>query len=283
MTTRTVITLLIAAAMPLAALQRPWKSTAGNRGFQGELIKRDASTVTIRNTAHKEITLALDQLHPEDLSWVNINFPLAKASIPAPVKVPDRVKVPAPIEVPEPPATPDRVKVPVPSKVSGKGAVFDQLAFGDNRDQVLTKLKASQFVELTIGETFIGRSGLNGIFRTRKQIGGLNASLFFDWSSKGELKELTLQTENLPARAYQSQIEPSWKEFIVLLTTLYGKPVQQGALPGITSLADGSFSPSHLWALENNGSALLGTARDGDNYQLVVRFTQKKISPVALP
>jgi hypothetical protein len=85
------------------------------------------------------------------------------------------------------------------------------------------------------------------------------------------------------ASAYPSRIASSWKEFIVLLRTLYGKPTQQGSLPTMGSLADGSFTPSHLWSLESGGSALLGTARAGSNYQLVVRFTQKTIKPVALP
>ena len=164
-----------------------------------------------------------------------------------------------------------------------QAAVKDQLVFGDTRDQVLAKLKASPVVEMNVGDTFLGRTGLNGIFRTRKRVGGLNASLFFDWTIAGELRELTLQTDALPASAYPSRIASSWKEFIVLLRTLYGKPTQQGSLPTMGSLSDGSFSPSHLWSLESGGSALLGTARAGSNYQLVVRFTQKTIKPVALP
>lgn len=162
-------------------------------------------------------------------------------------------------------------------------AVFDQLVFGDTRAQVLTKLKASQFVELAVDEAFIGRTGLNGVFRTRKKIGGLNAALYFDWTPSGELKELTLQTPTLPASDYQTLLMPSWQEFIPLLTTLYGKPVHQGSFPTMNSIAAGSFSPSHLWALNGGGSALLGAARDGNQFQIVVRFTRKAIKPVALP
>ena len=114
--------------------------------------------------------------------------------------------------------------------VPNKAAVFDQLVFGQSRAQVLAKLKTSKFVELTVDETFLGRTGLNGVFRTRKKIGGLDASLYFDWTDAGELKELTLQTEALPASAYRTQIEPSWKKFIELLTTLYDDPVQKGFL-----------------------------------------------------
>jgi hypothetical protein len=136
---------------------------------------------------------------------------------------------------------------------------------------------------MTTDATFVGRSGLNGIFRTRRKIGALNAMLYFDWTEDGKLKEITLQTDLLPAGAYKSELEPSWKELAELLDTLHGNPVQKGPFPPKESLADGSFSPSHLWKLETSGSALLGTARDGGKYQVVVRFTQKKIQPVEIP
>ena len=248
-----VSTLLIVSAMNLPAETRFWKTTDGTRGISGEFVSRDATTVTIRYATGKSITSPLSKLHADDLTWLNKTHPLpgVAGALPAP-------------------ALPD------------KSAVFDQLVFGDSRDQVIKKLKASQFVELTIAETFLGRTGLNGVFRSRKQIGGLDASLYFDWNDAGLLKEVTMQTTTVPAGDYQTRLEPSWKEFVNLLTTLYGKPVQDGSMPRSESLSDGSFRPSHLWSLEAGGSVLLGTARDGDKFQLVVRFTQKVIKPVAL-
>jgi hypothetical protein len=210
--------LLLASASTLHAAPRPWKSTDGQLSIQGEFLKRDATSITIRRPNGNDLAIP-----------------------------------------------------------------FDQLVFGDTRDQVTAKLKASKFVELTVPETFLGRTGLNGVFRTRRKIGKLSAMLNFDWSDTGGLKEVTLQTESLPAAAYHTDLEQCWTAFISLLETLYGKPVQNGSMPAIGSLAEGSFFPSHLWAIEGVGSALLGTARDGENYQLVVRFTRKKVEPVALP
>lgn len=253
----TVIALLLASALCLQAAPRLWSSADGQNAIPGDFLKRDATSITIRQTDGKVLTFPLAKLHPADRTWVNANHPL--------------------------PGTTPPVSPTTPTALPNKAAVFDQLVFGDTRAQVLAKLKASKFVELTVPETFLGRTGLNGVFRTRKKIGGLDASLFFDWSDAGNLKELTLQTETLPASAYQTKIEPSWQEFITLLNTLYGKPVQQNSLPRIESLTNEAFSPSHLWSLEAGGSALLGTARDAEKYQLVVRFTQKKIQPVALP
>lgn len=251
MPSRIALTLIlaIASAPALTAETRPWKSADGLRSVQGEFIKRDATSVTIRNEAGKELTIEITKLHPDEKKWLELNHSLE----------------------PAPPPPPDPT------------AFFDNLTFNDTRETTLAKLKASKLVEMTADETFIGRSGINGIFRTRQKIGGLSGSLYFDWSPTGKLKELTLQTESLPATAYKSDIEPSWMKFVELLTTLYGKPVQKGPLPQPASIPKDSFFPSHLWAIETGGSALLGTAREADKYQLVVRFTQKKIEPVEIP
>ena len=292
MTAQTVIALLITSAICLHAEPRLWKGPNGQRSISGEFIKRDATTVTIRYADGKTITSPLANLHPYDLNWLEMMHPFPDPATPdksAPDKTkPDRTtpdKTKPDKTKPDKPA-PDKAlldKAALDKAVTNKAAVFDQLVFGESRDKVLAKLKASKFVEMTLDETYIGRTGLNGIFRTRKKIGGLDASLFFEWTDGGTLKELTLQTETLPAASYKTRIEPSWKEFVNLLTTLYDKPVQQGSLPRPESLTDGAFSPSHLWALDAGGSVLLGTARDGEQFQLVVRFTQKQIKPVALP
>ncbi len=240
--------LLIASASNLLAAPRAWKSADGQRSTEGELVSRDATSITILRTKDlKQLTIQLEQLDPNDRTWINANHPLAAAKAPT------------------------------------ESAAFDTLAFGDSREAALTKLKASKFVEMTTDATFVGRSGMNGIFRTRRKIGTLNATLYFDWTETGMLKEITLQTDLLPADAYKSELEPSWKELVELLGTLHGKPVQKGPFPQLESLADGSFSPSHLWRLDRRGSALLGTARDGAKYQIVVRFTQKEIQPVEIP
>jgi hypothetical protein len=250
MPSRLAITLIlaIASASALSTEARPWKSADGVRTIQGDFVKRDATSVTIRTDAGKEVTIELSKLHPDDTRWLNLHHPLNPAA---------------------PPQDP--------------AAFFDNLTFRDTRESTLTKLKASPIVEMTTSEIFVGRSGLNGIFKTRKKIGGLDAFLYFDWTGAGKLKELTLQTDTRPETAYKTELEPSWKEMIDLLNTLYGQPKQKGPIPQVNTLADGSFAPSHLWLLEGGGSALLGTAREGSKYQLVVRFTEKKVGVVEIP
>ncbi len=247
---------LIVAAVSSSAFaeMRSWKRADGLKSVQGEFIKRDASTVTIRLETGKEFTLEISKLHADEAKWLDVHY--------------------SPADSP-----PDRQ----PASQPNPAAVFDTLVFGDDREVVLKKLKASKVVETTMDETFIGRSGLNGIFYTRQPIGKVKASLYFEWSERDRLSELTLQTDLLAGTEYKTELEPTWAAFVELLSTIYGKPVQKGSLPAMASLADGTFSPSHLWNLDGGGAALLGTARDGKRYQLVVRFTQKKIQPIALP
>jgi hypothetical protein len=252
---RPLISLLVAlSAMPLfAEPSRAWISADGLHTLQGEYVSRDASHVTIRSEAGKEITVDLTKLHADELKWLEANHPFSPPVVKAEIKT-----------------------------AADPAAVFDTLTFKDNRETTLAKLKASKVVAMMGDETFLGRSGLNGAFHTRQKIGSLSASLYFDWTPGGILKEITLQTDPLPAEKYQSDIALGWKAFVELLSSLYGKPAQKGPLPSMASLADGSFSPSHLWNLESGGSALLGTARDGSRYQLVVRFTQKKVEPIGI-
>ena len=132
-------------------------------------------------------------------------------------------------------------------------------------------------------EAFLGRTGLNDVFRTRRKIGGLDATLYFDWDGAGGLREVSLQTASLPASDLKEKLQPCWKEFATLLVTLYGKPVVAGGELSITSINIGTFSPTHLWNLEHNNSAQLGAAHERDGYQIVVRFSRKSLQPFALP
>ncbi len=241
--------LIIAALVSNAfAEMRPWKSTDGSRSLQGEFLKRSSSSVTVKTEGGKELTIELSKLHPEESQWLDTHHSLKSGPTP-----------------------------PDPT------AFFDSLTFRDTRTTTEAKLKASKLVEMTTDEIFISRTGLNGIFRTRQKIGTLDGFLYFDWTNTGKLKELSLHTESRPNTAYKTELEPSWKKFVELLTTLYGKPVQNGPLPPMASLTDGTFSPSHLWNIETGGYALLGTAREGSKFQVVVRFSEKKPQLVALP
>lgn len=257
MTFRQLLIPLLLSTAALNAQSRSWKSADGQRSIQGEFLNRDSSSVTIVRADRKSVSIPMDQLHPDDRTWLDANHPLKPAST-AP-------QTEAPAEAPP------------------KGAVFDKLQFGDDRDTVLTKLKASKFVEMTTDETFIGRSGLNGVFRTKQKVGEMDAMLYFDWTDSNQLKEITLQTEALPASDLAAKLTPCWKQFIELLSSLQGKAMVGDTALRISSIPEGAFSPTHLWKLDPIGSAQLGAAREGDKYQVVVRFSKDEVKPVELP
>lgn len=232
---------------------RSWKNDDGSKTFQGKFVKRDATTVTIKRSANlQEITLPIAKLHADDVAWLNTNHPNKSTSTTSKPK--------------PPPST----------------GIFDNLNFGDSRQQVQAKLKTCKIVKPNIDEALWGRTGLNGVFETRTPLGGITASLYFDWNEQGGLKEITLQTNPLPASAVESKLTPCWKEMVELLTEIYGAPIVGHDSFSIEGVADGALSPTHLWDIEPKGSASLGVARDGNRYQIAVRFTAQKAQTVPI-
>jgi hypothetical protein len=245
-----ILTFLISSTALIHAESRTWKSSDGAQSFTGDYVTHDAKRVTIRRADGRVFTLELTKLHEADKTWL------------ATKQVPGRKNA-------EP--------LPDPN------AVFDTLCFGDPRADVMKKLKESKIVEAGLDETFLGRVGLNGTYRTRKQIGGLHCDLYFDWSAGGNLTEVSLQTQGVDRSSYAGRLKENWAELAELLTMLHGKPLQHADFPPLDDLQDDLFLASHLWRLEGGGSALLGTSMQGGKCLVVVRFTQERINPVTVP
>lgn len=253
------LVVLALAVAPLDAAPRAWRSSDGQRSITGEFARRDATQVTILRADRSEVAIPLAKLHPDDLAWLEAEHPQVEST---------------------PKATAEGAAPGDPAEPAG---VFDRLAFGDTRDQVLAKLKESKFVEMGTDETFIGRVGLNGIFRLREKVGGLEATLYFDWDGKGGLTEITLQTEWVDSKRFADTIEPCWRDFIPLLTKIHGKPLHGQNRLDLATMPEGALSSTHLWKLEPTGSAMLGAVKEGGKSQVAVRFTKKNVAPVAIP
>jgi hypothetical protein len=248
-----LLTLLIACSIsPLAAESRTWKSADSASSFSGEYVSRDEKRVTIRRDDGKLFTVELVKLHADDRTWV--------AGQPAAAASPSKAE-------------------PLPDP----HAVFDTLCFGDGIETVKKKLKASKAVETTLDDTYLGRTGINGIYKTRQKIGGLHCELFFDWSANETLTEVVLQTQGQTADIYPTQLKDTWTQLAELLGALHGKPTQAGAYPAVKQVKDDMFLPSHLWKLQGGGSALLGVSMVGGRYLVVVRFTKEKVEPARFP
>ena len=245
---RSFVPCLLLAVGLASAEPREWRNADASASFRGEYVSHDGHRVTIRRDDGRVFTLELAKLHADDRNW------LARQDLP---------------DSPDPDHDPE--------------AVFDTLTFGDSRKEVEAKLKASSIVESTIDETFFGRLGLNGTFRTRQQIGGLHCELYFDWSTAGTLDEISRQTQPLGGDAYDARLKENWTELTKVLSQLHGKPLQTGKYPNRTDLQNDVFLASHLWRLKGGGSALLGTSMQAGQYKIIVRFTTETIEPVRVP
>ncbi|MBG7607137.1 MAG: hypothetical protein IZT59_03770 [Verrucomicrobia bacterium] len=228
---------------------RTWTNADGTKHFKAELVSREENNVTLIREDGKKLTFNLEKLHENDRRWLNLKHPIGNGG-----------------EV-----MPDA------------DAMFDTLKFGDSRETVSKKLKASKVVESGVPGVFLGRTGLNGIYRTKVSIGGLYCFLFFDWSQAGLLHEVTLQTENKTSGEYVGILKPCWEECIPLIISLHGNPKQKTGIPNANVLEDGQMLASHLWDLEHGGTVMLGTSRLGRGYQVVVRFTKDKIKVNRVP
>lgn len=244
-----LLLLVLASSMAAPAAMRAWRNLEGTRSFQAEYLSSDGARVTLKRRDGRIITLSIRKLHTEDQDWVRSNVAPKDLAADAP-----------------PP----------------KGAAFDQLEFGDDRKTVEKKLKVSSLVTSAGDGIFLGRTGLNGIYKTKATIGGLHCFLFFDWHKSGGLREVTLQTQPVSKGQYITSLRGNWTELIDLLGKLHGRPVQAAGFPGVDELQDGAILGSHLWYTEEGHSVILGTGQEGSGYNVVVRITSERIRPVPL-
>lgn len=244
-----VLLLLLTSPLHAEAELREWRSSSGTQSFQAEFLAFDGVRATLKRRDGRIVTVALKKLSTGDQAWLKKN------------------------------ATPTRGKGPNKNSPPPSGAAFDQLQFGDDRATVEKKLKASSFVSGDYDETFLGRTGLNGVFKTKSTIGGRHCYLFFDWTAGGGLREVTLQTQPVGKSKYVTSLRGNWAEMISLLNKLHGHPRQAAGFPEASELQDGAILGSHLWYTEEGHSVILGTGQEGNGYAVVVRITSERIRP----
>jgi hypothetical protein len=160
--------------------------------------------------------------------------------------------------------------------------VYDTLEFGDNRDTVTKKLKASGLVTQTVGSTFLGRTGLNGVFRCNAKLAGLTYHLYFDWNEAG-LAEITLKSNQVSETEYESTIREAWMEAKKLFTQVYSQPIQSANYPNKNDFKGHVVLMTHLWHKNSKQSIMIGPGIEKGQSFLAIRFVNKKITPVRTP
>lgn len=254
---------LLLSTFSIHAEARKWQSKDGTKFIVADYLKHDALTVTVKRVDGKVVTLSRN-----DLNEADVNF-LAALPAAAPPKVPAK--------------SGEATAPKTATTAMDDNAVFDTLKLGDTRKVVMEKIKASNLLELTVDEIYLGRFGLNGSYRTKQTIGGLKCLLYFDWDAAGRMKELTLQTQAQPSSTYNQSLKSTWQELSKLMTTLHGNPLQDAKYPEAATLENDMSLSTHLWSLKPQGSILLGTSKSIDGYMVSVRFTEEKIEPVRTP
>lgn len=244
---RSLPVLLLVCLAPLAqAAPRVWTSSDGQRRFEADFVKQEGGVVTLRRSNGTLVSVEVARLHADDQKWLQQNQPAAA-----------------------------KQTLPVST------GVFDTLNFGDSHADVQKKLMASQVVATELDERFFGRTGLNGIFKTRKPFGGLRASLFFGWDESNCLNEVALHTDGVPLDQYQTTLKQCRELYIAELVKLYGQPVQGLGMQAAEQLEEGSILSTHLWNIPTGGSILVGTGKEKGQYLVIIRFTQQPIQPTA--
>ncbi len=167
--------------------------------------------------------------------------------------------------------------------VTSQAGVYGNLEFGDSRDTVARKLKSSDLVVQTVDSTFLGRTGLNGVFKCKAKLAGLTYHLYFDWSENGGLKEVTLRSEQLHENEYGSTIKEAWVKANKLFTQVYNRPVQNANYPNKNDFNGHPVLITHMWHKGSNQSILIGPGLEKNQSFLTIRFVNKKIAPVRTP
>ena len=244
---RKLIPLMLALAIPAQAVPRIWKNKDASRSFRGEFVSRSKDKVIITMLpSRRKVSVACEQLHKDDMQWLRENHPLESEKS-------------SPI-----PASPD--------------AIYDRICFGDSRKLVMKKLSESKLVDNSLPETFFDRTGLNGVFHTRKgkDFFGMPASIYYGWDDANNLKELSFHSDPHPRNKASEALTAKWKELIANLTNAYGKPSNEYPKLDVSNIADSKIIFTHAWKLKPQGSLLLGAGREDNNIVLIVRYTTRQ-------
>lgn len=245
--TLTAFHMVLLGGMLPHAEGRSWRSMNGNQSFRAVFVSSNGVSVVLRTPDRRTVTVALKNLHSSDRAWVRQHL---KKTLP-------------------------------PAEAGVTGPCFDSLAYGDTRATVEKKLRESPAVSKTLDDQLIGRTGLNGIYRTT--VAGEQFNLFFQWSGNDELREVTLRGESSSSLDYDKGLRKRWQSLLSKLARSHGSPVQATRYPPREELTGGQLLGSHLWHTENGHSILLCTGQEKDNYLVAVRFSADRIPPNVLP
>lgn len=127
-------------------------------------------------------------------------------------------------------------------------ALYENLETGMDKDQVLKNLRQIKQIEGPPTDALLARTGINGVFKTRKPIGGQTFSLNFDYDRSGGLRAVVFYSRTkCRGSEYETKLKSSYKALLVGLTEKFGEPVNMPEWVAKESLQEGRIQYMHMW------------------------------------
>lgn len=153
------------------------------------------------------------------------------------------------------------------------GQLLGGVEFGDNRNEVEKKLKASPLVDAKSQSSMFARTGLNGAFKTTRTLDGLQYAIYYDWKDGDTLKSLNLHSTHIPTTEYPSKLKASWSYLINFLSSRHGQASNAGTYPNKNLVAMDNMYFTHEWKTDT-GYLYMGPGLEKNGYKLVMTFTK---------
>lgn len=157
--------------------------------------------------------------------------------------------------------------------VTTAGDLIANINYGETRDIIANKLSKSNLVTSGVDSSLLARTGLNGSFKTTRDLAGLKFSLYFDWTDSSGLKEMTYRSDSIPASQYDQKVKKSWKHAINVISAIYGRASNAGDYPKKAEVTPGQIQFSHEWKT-NRGYIYLGVGKETNDYSLNITFSR---------
>jgi hypothetical protein len=232
---------------------RVWTSAEGGKTLEGEFVKLDGGTISLKRRDGTDLVFALDKLSLADR--VHARELAEKMAASAATAA----------------AAKDAVKADI--------TVFSQFKFGETRKEVQEMLKKNSGLEGGMVEAFMARTGINGIFYI--DLDGVRFDLYFDFNDSDRLREISLQSSSYEPGDYNSALKSAWGRLRSGFILRYGEPTLATGYPAASQISEGVSMSSDIWELSDR-HMYLGTGMVEGQVSCVLRCSKEKyVSPEA--
>ncbi len=246
---RSLVLLTCAALLtgPCAGEMRVWTSAEGGKTLEGEFVKLDGGTISLKRKDGTDLVFALDKLSLADRVHAR--------------ELAERMAAGAATAA----AAKDAVKADL--------TVFSQFKFGETRKEVQELLKKNSALEGGMVEAFMARTGINGIFYI--DLDGIRFDLYFDFNDSDRLREISLQSASYDPGDYNGALKSAWGRLRSGFIIRYGEPTLATGYPAASQISEGVSMSSDIWELSDR-HMYLGTGMTEGRVTCVLRCSGEK-------